>query len=93
MWHASGMGGDPKRSRTLARMALGKVGDRQLGEWVEQGSRGIVHIRRRLSVAEQQAFDLMEVRDVRGTSEERDRLMTLLTEAPHLAHIVRAMRQ
>lgn len=84
MWHASGNAGDPKRSRSLARMALGKVGDAQLGEWVEDGSRAIVHVRRRLSVLEQQTFGISGVRDVRGTDEERDRLAALLADAPHL---------
>lgn len=84
MWHASGNGGTVSKSRSIARHALAGVGDASLGEWIEEGRRGIVHVRRRLSSDEQHAFGIAEVRDIRNTNEERDRLAALLADAPHL---------
>lgn len=69
---------------TLARSALTGAGDATLGEWRER-SKKAVHLRRRLSVEEQGA---MTVRDIRGTEEERARFAILLREAPHLAPYV-----
>lgn len=85
MWHASGNGGRVNVSRRIARQALAGVGDARLGEWEEVGSREIVHVRRRLSLAEQEAFELPQVRDIRGTVEQGERIAALLTQAPHLA--------
>jgi hypothetical protein len=64
--------------------ALNGVGDLALGQWVEDGDRGVAHVRRRLSAEEVRATGIV-VRDIRGTDEERERLATLLAEAPHLA--------
>lgn len=85
VWHASGNGGKVNLSRRIARQALAGVGDARRGEWEEIGTRGIVHVRRRLSVEEQETFGLPEARDIRGTEEERQRFTALLTEAPYLA--------
>jgi hypothetical protein len=87
VWHASGRGDTKRESERLARMALNGVGDAALGEWVEQGERGVVHVRRRLSAAEQAEHGL-EVRDIRGTPEETWRQLALIEAAPHLAPII-----
>jgi hypothetical protein len=71
-------------SASIARQALVGVGDSALGEWRDHG-RGVVHLRRRLSVEEQAAFGIAAVIDVRGTRDERDRLTALLVDAPYLA--------
>lgn len=84
VWHASCRGRDRKASQDLARRALFGVGDAKLGEWWEDGSRTIMHLRRRLSVSEAQGFVL---RDIRGTAEEHERMATLLAEAPILAQL------
>lgn len=87
VWHASGGGPTEAISRELARMALRGVGDASLGEWTEVGrrvgGRVIVHIRRRLSRAEEPLVNTL--RDIRGTPEERERLTCLVQAAPHLA--------
>ena len=67
----------------MAFDALFGVGDAQLGEWVEQGDGGVVHVRRRLSVLE--AARVNTVRDIRGTPEERERLVRLSHEVPALS--------
>jgi hypothetical protein len=71
-------------SRQLARMFLNGVGDPSLGEWEETGERGVFHVRRRLSTAEQEQFGIPVVRDVRGTPEYEERLLGLLRDAPYL---------
>ena len=71
-------------SKQLARMFLNGVGDASLGEWVEAGERGVFHVRRRLSAAEQEEFGIPVVRDVRGTPEYEGRLVGLLRDAPYL---------
>lgn len=55
----------------LARHALRGVGDPTLGEWVEYG-RIAVHVRRRISLAEQ--FNIGPAVDIRGTAEVGERL-------------------
>jgi hypothetical protein len=85
VWHASGNGGKVNLSRRIARQALAGVGDARLGEWEEIGTREIVHVRRRLSVEEQEVFGLPTARDIRGSEEERSRLSALLAAAPYLA--------
>lgn len=92
MWHASGNGrGNRRVSRQIARAALHGVGDPSLGEWVEDGAKGIVHVRRRLSPREQEEFGILELVDVRGTDTEVDRLAAVLTDAPYLAPYFGAM--
>jgi len=84
VWHASGNGQTVTKSRTIAREGLFAVGDASLGEWIEQGSRGIVHVRRRLTAAECGLAGIAGVRDIRGSDEERRRLQSLIAEAPRL---------
>ena len=50
------------------------VGDDLLGEWVEAGTKSTIHVRRRLSEAEQTH---LEVRDIRRTPEAMERLNAL----------------
>jgi hypothetical protein len=59
----------------LAKAALRGVGDARRGEWIERGRGGVYHVRRRLSVEEQEPIG--EARDIRGTGEERVRLTEL----------------
>jgi hypothetical protein len=68
------------------------MSDRALGEWWERGSRGIVHLRRRLSVDEMEAFGVTSVRDIRGTPGELERLKELVDAVPTLARAFRAIR-
>lgn len=82
MWHASARAEPPALALALARRALDGVGDAALGEWVEHGGGGTVHLRRRVSVDEQERVG--DVRDIRGTTEERVRVRVLLNDAPHL---------
>lgn len=72
----------------MATRALAGVGDAALGEWPERGHNGIVHLRRRLSDGEREALGGLDVRDVRGTREERSRLRSLLRDAPHLKGLI-----
>ena len=67
----------------LAERALAGVGDVALGEWREVGSRA-VHLRRRVSDAERASLGGLEVRDVRGTDEERQRIDNVFREVPEL---------
>jgi len=67
----------------LAERALAGVGDATLGEWREIGSR-TVHLRRRVSDAERASLGGLEVRDVRGTDEERQRIDNVFREVPEL---------
>lgn len=73
----------------MAERALRGVGDPALGEWREHG-RAAMHIRRRLTAAERKAAGNLQVRDIRGTSEESRRLARLLREVPHLRPILTA---
>ena len=82
MWHASA--GSFALSRDSieahARRMIRGVGDASLGEWVErerttpQGI-AVVHVRRRLTPAEQ--VQVGPVRDIRGTPELRRRAATI----------------
>lgn len=76
-------------ARTIARQALAGVGDPSLGEWIETSPAGIVHVRRRLSEAEQAASGIACARDIRGTLEERERVLLLVADAPYLAGMFR----
>jgi hypothetical protein len=75
----------------MAERALRSVGDAGLGEWRETGRDGIVHIRRRLTEGERMIGrrEPLQVRDIRGTDEERQRFRRLLREAPHTRGFVR----
>lgn len=84
VWHASGKGRTVIESKQIARTYLNGVGDASLGEWEEPGNRGVFHVRRRLSEAEQTEFGILAVRDVRGTDEYGNRLVGLLRDAPYL---------
>src|SRR4051794_9851708 len=88
VWHASASALTTPTAWSMAERALEGVGDAQLGEWREHGNHGIVHIRRRLSDAEREALGGLGVTDIRGTDEERNRLLALLRDAPHLRPIV-----
>lgn len=91
VWHASARGRNIKDSEKLADQALVGVGDSSIGEWREVGSggTGVFHVRRRLTLKEQEDFSILEVRDIRGTHEESVRFKMLLLGAPHLASILR----
>lgn len=76
-------------ARTIARQALAGVGDADLGEWIETSPSGVVHIRRRLRAEEQAAAGIACARDIRGTTEERERVLRLVADAPYLAAMFR----
>lgn len=80
VWHASGCGWSDIESQTIALSALRGVGDASLGEWRERGSRGIYHVRRRLTDAER--VTVGDVRDIRGTPEEAQRMGALFAALP-----------
>ena len=63
----------------IATRALAGVGDASLGEWIEAGGSGVVHVRRRLSGREARNRGLT-VRDIRGTAEEQRRLAIVWAE-------------
>ena len=87
VWHASVMmmaNGERKRS---AMTALEGVGDATLGEWTEQ--HGAIHIRRRLSMREQISTGLQMV-DLRGTKEARERILKIIQVAPHVRPVAMA---
>lgn len=91
VWHASARGASESLSWAMAERALRGVGDPQLGEWREQGHNGVCHIRRRLTDAERTqagAGRRLEVRDIRGTDEEGQRMRRLLRDAPYLRGVV-----
>lgn len=71
----------------MAEVALRDVGDPSLGEWREPGRRAM-HIRRRLTDAERALAGGLNVRDIRGTNEERQRFSRLLLDAPHLRGLI-----
>lgn len=81
MWHASVKAATWALMQTMAERALKGVGSPTLGQWTERG-RGVFHLRRRLS--KEEAEQVNEVRDIRGTAEQRERLDALLSDAPHL---------
>lgn len=81
VWHASGRGKDVLTSRWLAMRALEGCGSALLGQWVEdRRPGGVVHVRRRLTPAE--AAHVNELRDIRGTPEERERLSAIACVVP-----------
>lgn len=86
VWHASGRARDERYSLALARSVLHGVGDASLGEWTDRVGmgRGIVHVQRRLTDAEREAFAVPEPYDIRGTEEEERRIGVVIAEAPHL---------
>lgn len=86
VWHASGRGRTRQESKAIALAALANVGDRELGEWIdEEGTgRGIVHVIRRLSAAEREHFGVPEPFDIRGTAEEERRIAVVFAESPDL---------
>ena len=83
VWHASASAGTESLMWAMAERALRGVGDASRGEWRETG-RIAMHIRRRLTDAERQAAGNLQVRDIRGTEEERRRLRRLFRDAPQL---------
>lgn len=90
VWHASAQAAQESLMWAMAERALRGVGDAALGEWRERG-RIAVHIRRRLTDAERMLAGRsrpLEVRDIRGTDEEGQRMRRLLRDAPHLREIV-----
>jgi hypothetical protein len=97
VWHASAQAGQEAIAWAMAARALRGVGDPQLGEWSERGRDGVMHVRRRLTDRERRlarrplGVDLLQVRDIRGTDEERQRLRRLLKDAPELRPILEAM--
>jgi hypothetical protein len=86
VWHASGKGRTARESKQIALDGLTGVGDRQLGEWIDETGmgRGIVHVQRRLSDEEREAFGVPEPFDIRGTPEEERRIAAVFAEAPCL---------
>jgi hypothetical protein len=72
----------------MAERALSGVGDAAVGEWRERGHNSVVHLRRRLSDAERAALGGLDVRDVRGSDEERSRIRALLRDAPQLRKVI-----
>lgn len=86
VWHASGCGRNLKASRRICLDALAGVGDQALGQWEHEGENpGVWHIQRRLSAAEREAFSVPEPYDIRGTDQETQLIVSVLTEAPYLA--------
>lgn len=66
-------------------MALNGVGDKDLGQWEDDGmGRGVYHVQRRLTAEEREAFSVPEPYDIRGTEEEERRIALVLAEAPYL---------
>lgn len=84
VWHASGKGRTIRESKQIALDGLTGVGERRLGEWMEDPGRGVFHIQRRLSEEEREAFAVPEPYDIRGTLEETQRVAAVLAEAPYL---------
>lgn len=90
VWHASASAGTEATAWAMAERALRGVGDPALGEW-RQAGRLAVHLRRRLSAPERAELGGLEVRDVRGTYEERRRLDAVLRKVPHLKAMTEAL--
>ncbi len=89
VWHASGRGRNLSESRRICRDGLRNVGDPSLGEWLQDGIKdGVVHLLRRLSVAEQVEFAVPQPFDIRGTDEERSRIAAVYSEAPYLRAVM-----
>lgn len=81
MWHASVRAATTAAAEAMAERALQGVGDARLGEW--RAAHIAFHIRRRLSDAEVERYKLHMV-DLRGTTEGRDRMKSLLLSHPQL---------
>jgi hypothetical protein len=88
VWHASGRGRNRATSLRIALDSIAAAGDESAGQWEADGSSGIVHVQRRLSSAERVEFAVPDPYDIRGTREERDRVLAVLAEAPHLAGVL-----
>lgn len=86
MWHASVKTFSPGHvlAREKAIAALAGAGDAALGEWFEVGNNDVFHVRRRLSEDERKLAHNLQVRDIRGTPEEKGRMSALLYECPQL---------
>jgi hypothetical protein len=86
VWHASGRGKNTSESRRIALDVLRGAGDVDAGQWIDDvgSGRGIVHVQRRLSEQEQETFLVPEPFDIRGTGEERRRIVAVYAEAPYL---------
>lgn len=86
VWHASGKGTTARESKRIALAGLAGVGDAKLGQWVDEvgAGRGIVHVMRRMTDAEREAYGVPEPFDIRGTPEETRRIEAVYAEAPYL---------
>lgn len=85
VWHASARGRSRSESRRICIDGLRGVGDESLGQWEFDGEMsGVVHVQRRLSLAEQEQFSVPEPYDIRGSAEENLRIKRVFEEAPHL---------
>jgi hypothetical protein len=81
VWHASvRINGNHGAAWLHAERALLSVGDAALGEWREQTDY-TVQLRRRLTMQEQLQYGI-ELRDIRGTDEERNRLDMVFDALP-----------
>jgi hypothetical protein len=73
----------------MCRDGLRGVGDETLGEWLQDGIKdGVVHLLRRLSLAEQVEFAVPQPVDIRGTDQERERIASVYSEAPYLRAVM-----
>lgn len=89
VWHASGKGRTASDSRRICFDGLRGVGDATLGEWQFNGEKpGVVHVQRRLSRGEQEAFGVPEPYDIRGAQEEYRRIEAVYAEAPYLRAVM-----
>jgi hypothetical protein len=66
----------------VAAIMLEGVGDPALGEWREIGGHGVVHLRRRLTADEQQAGNVTDIIDIRGTWEHEKRVNAIRRYLP-----------
>jgi hypothetical protein len=86
VWHASARGRNRSESRRICINGLRGVGDASLGQWEHDGEKpGVVHMLRRLSVAEQETFAVPEPFDIRGTDEECARLASVIADLDAVA--------
>lgn len=68
------------RAISMLSMLMAGVGDKELGEFVEHGSNGVIHKRRRLSDEEQKLVG--PVVDIRGTPEAQARYAAVAMYLP-----------
>lgn len=76
--------------------ALLNVGDGAVGQWEEWNHRRgqhFHHLRRRLTPGEVEAAGIIALRDIRGTMEERERLILLMADMPNAAWPVETMER